>query len=592
MSIYFIIISCILFQNVSSLSIEETPNDEYYVRFKCVSKILMKQSLKSIFIVSNTTQDISLNYNDQNALIITDIKHSLEVITEKYEMYVLIFETLDKLVEWLQNVKQIFKWNPHGYFIISIIDENVDDIFNIAWKFYLINIYVITQNKVYSYYPLLSKECRDFSAKYQFSCEEDIPDVLFPEAVPLKLQNCTIRLMSIRVPPFVISNSERSRAITAGLEVIIIHTLCERLNLRQEYIKHNITRWGFKLLSGKYTDVFEELKNNRTDMVFGIVPAVSEEFEYLELAVTDNLVWFVPTPKKRPLWTNLLSIFHNNVWMAIFICVVINAISWWMVEWINKEFKMFFSVIKCMYLSWYILLQGGMPATPKSVTLRLLVILWFIFALIVNCSYQSQLISFLTTPRYEHQISNQQELVDSGLQFGFLRPASQYFQNKRDPIHKIIAKNFVECPITAECVNRTAFQRDFAVFKCERLVTFLMDSYYTDSDGYPLLYKFDSAKVMVFVRYNTNKGYPLKKRFDPLIRELHANGLINKWDQDLLVGNKKTVKNDAKSLQLEHFVFPFICLFIGYFVGVLVLMIEILYFRCKVERPIYNGYFR
>lgn len=549
---------------------------------QCMKDISDKILEQNVVIVSNII--FTKTESKNNSFLLMNINKSLSVIGQgqKDNLFILIFENLNRLRKWFSDVKELDNWNPHGKFIVAVLDrnqKNVSAIFEVLWEFYILNVYVVFQydtSAVFSYNPYEDTvSCNNLNIKKVFDCTSIPLHNLFPNKIPLDLRQCRITFFVLKLPPFVIETGKRDSASQVGLEVIIMNTLADRMNFEDHYMEHNYSVWGSRHSNGTFTDLYGKLQSKKVDIIYGLIANVYKEFGSLEQAVYDTTVWYVPTALKQPLWLNVINIYRKDVWLYIVGCIVVYSSVWWLFGNILNDSLNFRHFTQSMLLAWYILLQGMLHSPVHSITIRLLVLLWLVFSILVGTAYQSQLLTILMNPRYEHQISTASELLASNLKYGFYTPVTSFFSDPEDPIQRQILKSYKTCPLTVECLNRTAFKRDFAVVKSQKQVSFLMRLYYTDQEGNPLLHKFDKG-YMIFPKFNVIKGFPLIARFNSLIMLMHSGGLIEKWEQDIMSMGKIPVTYKVISLSFEHVKFAFICLVIGLTISGIVFIYEVI----------------
>ncbi|CAH0554747.1 unnamed protein product [Brassicogethes aeneus] len=100
------------------------------------------------------------------------------------------------------------------------------------------------------------------------------------------------------------------------------------------------------------------------------------------------------------------------------------------------------------------------------------------------------------------------------------------------------------------------------------------------------------------VSIGLQKNSPIKPRVDKLIRRVLEAGLIKKWLDDVmqrvLNANLDLDNTPSKAIMsMKKLYEALVALFIGYFIGLVGFIVEILYFKYKVKRhPSYNKYSR
>lgn len=554
---------------------------------QCMGKIYNSIDLKykRVLIINN---GIWNNFHSSSAYVIMSLENSTNVMPlfQKFDLFLLSFLNMEQFKIWLEKVYKFHAWNPNAKFVVSIFTHysNETEIFKIAWKYYVININLILIKNddilVCTYFPYKDNCTINTFGDLVFNCEKDlIPTILFPDKVPLNFRGCVLKYIALKMAPHVLDTSIKNKDLVrkAGFEVTILHTISKYLNITEEYLQHNFSHWGDLLPNGSYTQMFGLLQKNKVDLVLGlaIYDINATEFETLEQAVFEYVVWLVPTASEFPLWTNLLNIFKMSVWIYLACAILVNTFAFWIYG-RRIEIHTYSDMSECFAQSCEIFLQRN-TNPPKVVVMRILFAFWSMFCIIVYTAHQSQLVSVLTKPQFKPQISNLNELLHSDLKFGFYPYAKTLFQSnsKED---KYILDHAEMCPIDATCVNRTAFTRKFATLKNRRQFLYYMKKYIFP-DGRPMLYGFQDGYVII-PKFDVRKGFPLSAKFNALILRLFANGLIDKWDKDITFVEKYQVRAKLTSLSLNHLT----CGFIYWFIGITVASFV---FLCEVARQTY-----
>lgn len=563
--------------NRNKIVVQETNNDGLS---KCVENVFSVYHLRYVLLISEKGEEINKIWNTSGS--ITKITFSGTPLFSKLsvtELIILFLENIEQFENWLTRSENNKFWNPRAKFIISIKQiEMLDRIFEIAWDYYIININVLLSInntvEVYTYFPYNYKNCNpNLMPKFVLYCDNEIDINMYPDKVPNNLQGCKINVVAILIPPYVINPwGDKSHPSKSGIEVTILHIIAKQFNFTERYLKHGLTNWGFRFANGTYTGLYTYLLTKQADLFFGLAPSqFNEDFDMSLPIVMEETTWWVPSAGLKPAWKNLKRIYQNSVWISILSTLGVTIFLWCLIG--KREYKQ--NAI-CFLVCWSILLQAA-TKIPKNLVMKILFIFWVLFSLVLSTSYQSQLINILTNPFYEHQISNVQELLESKILFGFFpRVVQSFFNDPNDPIQKRIVDNFIPCPLSEECVNKTAFQRNFAVVKSSRQVRFLTKKYYLDSNGRSLLYRFKEG-VLYQPVYVCRKGFPLLSKINHMSLLLQANGLIEKWDKDIrYVGDVSKAKK-LYPLSIMHLSGGFVCLVIGYILAIFVFIIEKLY---------------
>lgn len=512
--------------------------------------------------------------------------------------FMLLLDNITRFQEWLIEVHTFDFWNPKGKFIVAMLaKDNVTEILQLAWKYYIVNINVILLFDmvplVYTYYPYETDDCiNHVYPELVMKCDEDLPQNLYPNKIPRTYHGCGVKLLAYKMPPYVINPYGNPHdAYDVGLEVIIMKTFADVLNFTEVYVPHNYTSWGASFPNGSYSEMLNAIYHRQADVMFGLAPytEVTPDFDYTTTHIVGFLTWWVPAAREEPGWKNLLLVFEPIVWLCICFSCGISTVLWWIIGRTRERSHHFSTVSGTLLANFYIGLQGAVPQ-PKGNIMRFVFIGTTFYSMIMYTAHQSQLIGSLTTPRFEHQISNIDELLESGLSYGFSGPVAAYLTEMQPKHYRTLLDNYIKCPLTEECLNRTAFKRDFAVVKNIRQTIYMIKKYYTKSDGTSMIYGFPDV-TSFFPRYIVPKGFPMLRQFNKLIMRLQSNGLICKWDKEVTGTVRRVPAAVAtQSLTMSHLASGFLYLLVGYMVSCIAFIIEIFYYKCQSrQKLICNG---
>lgn len=113
----------------------------------------------------------------------------------------------------------------------------------------------------------------------------------------------------------------------------------------------------------------------------------------------------------------------------------------------------------------------------------------------------------------------------------------------------------------------------------------------TNSDPHPLHIMKECA-VNMPISIGLEKNSPLKPRFDKLLRRLIEAGLVSKWLSEAVRNYESNVDEPEEALMdLKKMYGAFVALGIGYFISVMALVGEVIYWKCVVVKsPLYDEY--
>lgn len=246
--------------------------DENYI--SCVHDIYKKYGETQTLIVKNSEKN-TLNFNFNSSVILNG-NCPLNILNKlsSFDYYILAIDDLLSLNDFLKNIHQFSVWNNSAkHLIVYFGNEFPTNIFKITWQYYIVNIVLLyVQNETFwSIFPY-DNSCEDITPRYLGKCGDDLNALgnFYRDKVPLQLKGCVVRLMGLKITPYVINMKEDGNdPKLSGLEVTIIHTVAQRMNFTEKYIPNPYPHWGYLLANGSFTLMYKYLYDGQVDFIFG-----------------------------------------------------------------------------------------------------------------------------------------------------------------------------------------------------------------------------------------------------------------------------------------------------------------------------------
>lgn len=511
-------------------------------------------------------------------------------LLDKTRVYFIILEQTNS-TKLFKKLSSLSTWNPRATFFV--ITKNKNEIFEEALKYFVKKLLVIEENineiNFYSWSPSVSL-CENSTniTKINSCTNENFEDNsnFFLETKP-NWKNCELKILTMPISPYVFINLNKS---FDGLEIRCLKTIQEIMGFKTKFLPSKYTAWGLRLSNGTYTDMFQKLQNYEADIVVGMWPTNFTHHWDFDASITylqDVLVWLVPKAQQIPHWKRLAIIFPKNIWITLFLTVLLLPIIWTIAAKCLRtiEFLSFQKWETSILKSISIILNVTIPNFPKSLTLRVIVIIWVYISLILVTIYQSKLLSILIQPQYEYQIQEVDDLLKSGIKLGANVNIKSLFAGTDSEIEQKIYEKMIVCDLTLTCPNRTAYKRDFATAKSKLPADFMILQYFTNSDGSPMIYIFKSTIHTHHVNIVFSKGHPVFEEYNKILFWISESGLLVKWKNDIkdetmrksFIG--KLYSDKSLVLSLAHMETAFKILLVGYIVSSVVFILEFLWTR-------------
>lgn len=463
------------------------------INTKCINEIFKRNEIiYTTLIITNSIFKNTLFYNYGTQFLLLSVEHSFEVV-KKIQCKFFIFRILDlnDLIISLKKLRQYFTFSTRHNFIIHLEEKNynIQNVFILLWEYYIYNVIVFkASNDSYNlltYYPFDGHACgRSTIEKVLGTCKDNL-DNYYPPKIPMDFEGCSFSAITMIRAPFVININSTSydNPSVQGYEHTILMNIVKKMNFSLVHFKHDFQDWGAKLSNGSYTEMFSVLYNKKTDFMYCAMysnDSYDDDLDFSMPYIFTRNYWWVPAAIEIPAWKNLLMIFNFKLILLIVAFIIIYSLIWWIFDTENNNF------IYCMLNTWSMMMLVSAPF-PKILPLKLQFFIWSACSLILSNLFFSQLLSVLNHPIFEHQISSVDEILSTGLKFGF-HPGYEPDYDIQMPRDRYILQNYITCTSGLECPNRTAFKRDFALMKSETQTKYMMSKIWTRKDGKNLLY--------------------------------------------------------------------------------------------------------
>lgn len=597
-------------------------SDQVAKTAECVLKLsakyfVEKKALSGSIVIININSYVSTTQRLLLQTIHGGIKYSVMVkdsfyhhanashFPEKAKNYMLILEEKSELRRNILQLNKLPTWNPLAkavvfYQLRADEDENeiVVSFINELREFKLLKSIIFiyspqdSQVVAYTWSPYSDTNCGgECDSIYILDrCSDNEIQQIEPqrEVYPLDLKGCSLVVFAIVSEPYVMppikklmnSSFDDAYEFHKGGEISLVKIISQFTNMSL-IIRMSETPegWGIIYPNGTATEAFGALRNNSVDLVIGNVEVTRTLRKWFDPTVSytqDEMTWCVPKAGQASTWNNLVIIFQWTTWVATLISLIIMGFVFHYFYYKEHDGKVTKWPTNSLLMTFSMLLGWGASLEPKSTTFRILILGWLFFSINLGISYESFLRSFLMHPRFEKQISSEADLIQSRIPFGGREIYRSYFEiNNASSFYlyrKYNSTSFVEG------IRRTGLERNFAVVSSRR------QAVYQDQKlgrSAPLIYCFPESDNLY--KYGvvllSRKWFPMLQRFNSIIRSVSENGLIDKWNEELLLrrGNVEGASTIVP-LGIPHLFGAFIFICLMYIASVLVFIGEVAFY--------------
>ncbi|KAJ4446686.1 hypothetical protein ANN_13383 [Periplaneta americana] len=364
---------------------------------------------------------------------------------------------------------------------------------------------------------------------------------LFPKKVPKKISNVPpLKVGMLHTPPFsfvkgsYINEDKVKCFLYEGPEVQIVETVMKQINLSICFGSPiDISSSHIERLINAIVHVSIGL----VYMVFGGMPLHDSPPDYLVDTTTPHFTtgdrWFVPCPKQIPRLTKISETFPISVWLLIGITSCLTTIVMWCSARRKNttDYLSFGSISSCLYGVWAVILGVSVPNMPVTWYVRFVFCVFVWFAYIINTLFQTYFTSYLVDPGFYDQIRSFDELLASGLSYGYYKEAHKYyFYDKSDWRGEEMRNKGLDCSDYEKCLMRVIKDGDFATLRSELYADYFVKTNMPKMKN-PIC-QIDDRFMTYYMTIYIRKFSPFTQRINEVMYLMKESGLIEKLRKD------------------------------------------------------------
>lgn len=539
---------------------------------------------------------------------------------KKADSYIMQIRNDREVYKNLKNLKTYKSWNPYAKFAVISAAPFAENNFETAarivkalWIFKITNAVVLlpdpTNISVYnvlSWFPYKGGKCGivfeeveliDNCTFGNFSLHVD----WYPNKIPKDLHHCQVKVRTIVWPPFVdepsrkIPETRNQYEFENGIEIKLMNTVAKAANFFVNYTVSDLPLdWGKLFRNGTSSGMMKSLMDEDVDVGLCALGATVTRHNFLDASETyiqEAVTFCVPHGWRVSTWKKIVTVLQFDTWIMCFLCIILISVTSVSLSYFEKtESSVYKNVLNCLQNTVTMITGSPVKTPPRSGSVRLVFMLWIIFCLHLNIVYRTTLISFLTSPSYETELSSAEEILRSNLTIYTLPNFKRFFSGSEDPTSMVnmIKKKWINCNDMKWCLDKVALERNSVMLTPRLYMEYIINRYKT-KNGDPLMHCFKDSIVTFPVEMLMGKGFHLKNRIKVLISRIVPSGLIPMWTKTAFEHSwKETVVSDSRTgekLTMRHLQAIFIIYGICCIFAVALFAIEICVFKYrKTER--------
>jgi hypothetical protein len=385
---------------------------------------------------------------------------------------------------------------------------------------------------------------------------------LYPCKIPSNFHGCTMTVSTHR---------------KGGIEVEL-HSLY--------FLTHNIT-WNYNnnfpddaTLLEKAVKCLLNLWFRESDLSFGGFLLIEEAVysaEYTSPYYFTKFNWFVPCPKPFSRLQRISRIFSPSVWAAIVVVLFLVTVTSCCLAKQSNDIRSYTTMSSALYNIWAVTVGVSVIGKPRSFRLMFLFVVFVLYCSAISTTFQTFLTGFLVDPGYENQLMSLDEILDSGIEFGYPNFFRVFFTESSDLRHKEVVAEGKICLSEWECLDKIRETGNFAAF----VPAWAVHSYKTYfKDCSTICSVNDDDYAFGFTTTYVQKGSIFLDSLNKFIALSFESGIIDRALRDTLLVSKP-IRNTT-DLSDGYFVFTFSHLRIAFYILLCGHGLSFLLFLCEV----------
>lgn len=572
----------------------------------------------------------------------------LEEISSRPSGYFIYLKSnvIDGLNKRLQSLKTFYFRNIKSRFVV-VLDKKLDDpekavtrVLSKLWAFKIINVVVLLKLKtqdvlqtgifqkgvkqvpdirksdnvigIYTWFPYRDyRNCYNRKNPYLLDIwimkgygHLFLNNSLFPNKIKNSLNNCPIAVSTAKYHPFVgdptymITSGSIEVVYNKGWDMRLLGIIKDVMNVSVHFLPPPRDEQGRYLPNGSFSSIFNHLKHSKCDIAVAGLPLMmplTDTGEHIGIYSRSEFVWLVPCARRLLGWRNIFRIFSSALWICVLLSLFLAAC---ILHFLAKctvsvttagiERRVDLSESSCNIFAAF--LGTAVPSVPRTTTLRIFFFAWIGYSLAISTVVQSLLTSFLVKSDMEEQISSLAEVVNSGMDYGFLPQYDMLFVLDDTPYSKNILTKRKNCACQPCCLHRLANERDFAMLSNRVEYEHKVKYDFVDSDSWKILVcTIPEIFLGFYFTMYTPKGHQLLDRFNAVNSRIFEAGLYNEivnFDVHLKrlnpeVHGEETHFDGFYQFSLKHLQMAFYIFMAGHLISLLVFLLEIMWWKFK-----------
>jgi hypothetical protein len=507
---------------------------------------------------------------------VTKAVNMLQEHYDKFGSYVILTTGKENMEEQIDKLTDSTLWRNEARFVV-LVTVCVSDpqmlalnIMKELWdKTKVLNMLVVIQVNselhLYTAFPYESdRHCEVITEVILLSTwnleggEELNNDVtLFPNKYPINFHACSVNV---------------STTHSKIAEQVYISEIIRWANVTVNYISDRPSDMS---VSNRIISSVQEVLFGKSEIAVGGIPLVKDindildpSFSYHEIKYT----WYVPCARPLSRLQRISKIFSLLLWIAVLVTFILVAVVIWCLASRSVETHKYTNFANDLYNAWAVAMGVSIASMPRTFRTRFVLFTWILYCFSMSIIFQTFFTSYLVDPGFDAQIRTLEELLESGMKFGFRSDFEIYYKYSNYGVHQDLIHRREECHPPKFCVQRIINTKNYATMG----ESFIIDNYLKtarDSNYVCVMNSMDAYPVKVVAYFS--KGSIFFHAFNKAIVSSIETGLVLKA---LKTKSSPDLGGDVE----EFFVFTLSHLSVAFYSLLLGLSVSFVLFSCEV----------
>jgi hypothetical protein len=322
----------------------------------------------------------------------------------------------------------------NGLFVITLIRKgthNIEDIFNIFWKFRIFNVNVISQSEngriyVWTFMPFVQPHCNNTSSvlinEFRDGKFLNGTNQFFPRKMK-NFHNCSLNVgVTIDSEPYLIVKQQVNKTFQfSGQDIELIRELSRKFNFHANITY--IVETGVFFENGTVIGSFQMLREGLVDMLISGWLLKHFRLNFFDASVPyhfDQIIFVIPPGRKFTSIENLIYPFTPAVWFFVGLCFFLGLFVIVIVKQFSKKVQSFVFGTKVNHPILNLsttFLGGSQTVLPRKNFARFLLITFVFYSLVIRTTYQGLFFELLRTNKKFNDLQSINEIIEKDFKF-------------------------------------------------------------------------------------------------------------------------------------------------------------------------------